>query len=222
MELTQTTQTTAQTQAAAGKVSEQSVISSDFDTFLKMLTAQVRNQDPLDPMDSADFSTQLATFSGVEQQVKTNDLLKSLGTQMGIMGMAQLASWIGLEARVAAPAYFDGSPISISPNPAAGADNATLVVHDKDGNVVQRQDFIPSTKEIQWAGVDAGGTPFASGLYSFEIESYSGDELLATTKADVYSEVVEAKSLNGSTVLVLAGGVEINTADVSGLRGNNH
>jgi len=222
MELTQTTQTTAQTQAAAGKVSEQSVISSDFDTFLKMLTAQVRNQDPLNPMDSADFSTQLATFSGVEQQVKTNDLLKSLGTQMGIMGMAQLASWIGLEARVAAPAYFDGSPISISPNPAAGADNVTLVVHDKNGSVVQRQDFIPSTKEIQWAGADAGGTPFASGLYSFEIESYSGDELLATTKADVYSEVVEAKSLNGSTVLVLAGGVEINTADVSGLRGNNH
>ena len=218
MEISQSTQTTAQAQNAAAN-SDRDTLSSDFDTFLKMLTAQVKNQDPLNPMDSADFSTQLATFSGVEQQVKTNDLLKSLGTQMGIMGMAQLASWIGLDARAAAPAYFDGAPISISPNPASGADRTVLVVRDHDGNEVQRQEFTPSTDEIQWAGVDDDGGPFANGLYSFEVESYSGEELLATTKAEVYSEVIEAKSLNGQTVLVLAGGAEITATDVTGLRG---
>jgi flagellar basal-body rod modification protein FlgD len=50
-------------------------ISSDFETFLKMLTVQMQNQDPLNPVDSSDYATQLATFSGVEQQVQTNDLL---------------------------------------------------------------------------------------------------------------------------------------------------
>jgi len=219
MELTQTSQSSAQAQAAAASASDKSVINSDFDTFLKMLTAQVRNQDPLNPMDSADFATQLATFSGVEQQVKSNDLLKSLGLQMGVMGMAQLASWIGLEARAAAPAYFDGDPISISPNPAAGSDRAILVVRDKNGDEVQRQEFVPSVDEIQWAGVAVDGTPFSNGAYSFEIESYSGEELLATTDAEVYSEIIEAKSLNGSTVLVLEGGVEIQAAHVSALRG---
>ena len=223
MEVTSTTQsqTQAAAQAQAAANSDKGIISSDFDTFLKMLTAQVQNQDPLNPMDSADFSTQLATFSGVEQQVKTNDLLASLGAQMGILGMAQLASWIGLEARAAAPAQFDGTPISISPNPAVGADRAVLVVRDHNGTEVQRYDFTPSTDEILWAGVTDNGTPFASGLYSFEVESYSGDELLSTTKAEVYSEIVEAKSLNGDTVLVLAGGAEISSSAVSGLRNHN-
>lgn len=220
MEVTSATapQTATQTQAAP---SDQSVITSDYTTFLKMLTAQVQNQDPLDPMSSDDFSSQLATFSGVEQQVKTNDLLASLGTQMGIMGMAQLASWIGLEARAQAPAYFDGSPISVSPNPAAGADRAVLVVRNSDGVEVQRHEFTPSPDEIQWAGVSDSGDPYADGLYTFEIESYSGEDLLATTNAEVYSEVIEAKSLNGQTVLVLAGGAEITATDVTGLRGGS-
>ena len=217
MEVTSATipQSAAQAQTAA---SDKSVVNSDYLTFLKMLTAQIQNQDPLDPMSSDNFSTQLATFSGVEQQVKTNDLLAALGAQMGAMGMSQFASWIGLEARAAAPAYFDGSPVSISPNPAAGADSAVLVVRNQDGVEVQRLDFTPSSDEIQWAGVSDSGEPFADGLYSFEVESYSGEDLLATNKAEVYSEITEVKTLNGSTVLVLVGGAEISEHDVSGLR----
>lgn len=209
-------QAAAQAQAAAA--SDQSVVNSDYDTFLKMMTAQVRNQDPLEPMSSDDFAAQLATFSGVEQQVKTNDLLAALGAQMGAMGMSQYASWIGLEARAAVPAQFDGSPISISPNPAAGADGAVLVVLDDQGNEVQRQDFTPSTDDIEWAGVDADGNPFETGTYSFRVESYSGEDLLATNDAEIYTEVVEAKSQNGAIVLVLEGGSEVNASDVSALR----
>lgn len=219
MEVNSATQTQAAAQAQAAASSDKSVLSSDFDTFLKMLTAQVQNQDPLNPMDSADFSTQLATFSGVEQQVKTNDLLTALGTQMGIMGMAQLASWIGLEARAATPTQFDGAPISISPNPAVGSDRAVLVVRDHNGTEVQRYDISPTTDEIQWAGVSDGGGPFANGQYSFEVESYSGDELLSIDKTEVYTEIIEAKSHNGDTVLVLYGGAEISSSGISGLRG---
>ncbi len=212
---TTTTQTAPLPQTAA---SDKDVVNSDYLTFLTMLTAQIKNQDPLDPMSSDNFSTQLATFSGVEQQVKTNDLLEALGAQLGAMGMSEFASWIGLEARAAAPAYFDGSPTSISPNPAAGADSAVMVVRNQDGVEVQRLDFTPSSDEIQWAGVSDSGEPFADGLYTFEVESYSGEDLLATNKAEVYSEITEVKTLNGSTVLVLFGGAEISEHDVSGLR----
>ncbi|WP_456390098.1 flagellar hook capping FlgD N-terminal domain-containing protein [Profundibacter sp.] len=216
MEVTSTTTAQAVTQTQATKDKE--VITSDYNTFLKMLTAQVKNQDPLDPMSSDDFSSQLATFSGVEQQVKTNELLTALTTQMGAAGMSQYASWIGLEARAEAPAYFDGIPISVSPKPAAGADNAELVVRDQDGHVVQRLPFTPSTDEIQWAGVSDTGTPFDDGLYSFEVESFSGDTLLGASKAEVYAEIVEAKNHDGATVLVLLGGGEINATAVSSLR----
>ncbi len=209
------TQPAAQAQTTG---SNSSVVNSDYKTFLKLLTAQIKNQDPLSPMSSDDFSSQLAQFSSVEQQVKTNDLLQSLGAQMNLMGMGQMASWIGLEARAAAPANFNGSLIGISPNPAATADRAVLVVKDASGDVVQRQDFTPSTDEIQWAGVTEDGTAFANGLYSFEVESYSGDELLSTTKAEIYSKIIEAKNQNGETILVLSGGAEVSSSAVSGLR----
>ncbi len=217
MQVTNTTASQAATQTG-NAATDTTAVNSDYDVFLQLLTAQVKNQDPLDPMSSDDFSSQLAQFSAVEQQVKTNDLLEALGVQMSVMGMGEMATWIGLDARAAAAASFDGSPISISPNPAASADRAVLVVRDSSGNEVQRQDFTPSTDEIQWAGVDGNGAPFASGLYTFEVESYSGDELIATTKAEIYSRVLEAKSRNGETILVLEGGVEVLSTSVSALR----
>ncbi|MEM1422077.1 MAG: flagellar hook capping FlgD N-terminal domain-containing protein, partial [Pseudomonadota bacterium] len=53
-------------------------ITSDFDMFLQLLTAQLENQDPLDPADPTEFVAQLATFSSVEQQISTNDKLDQL------------------------------------------------------------------------------------------------------------------------------------------------
>ena len=81
--------TVSQTDKTQGQAGSASVISSDFETFLKMLTAQMENQDPLNPMDSADYAVQLATFSSVEQQVLTNDLLQAMTLQLGSSGMAE-------------------------------------------------------------------------------------------------------------------------------------
>ena len=83
------------------------LIDSDFETFLRMLTVQLQNQDPLDPIDNSEYAVQLATFSGVEQQVKTNDLLETLGSQLGVMGMSELAGWVGKQARANMPASVD-------------------------------------------------------------------------------------------------------------------
>ncbi len=105
--------------SAPSSTSSSSSLSTDFETFLVMLTAQMENQDPLNPLDSQDFATQLATFSGVEQQVKTNDLLSALNSQLLTSGMGDMASWVGMEARMATPAYFDGSPVEIVANPIA-------------------------------------------------------------------------------------------------------
>ena len=90
-------------------------LASDFETFLKMLTAQARYQDPLEPIDSTEYAAQLAQFSMVEQQVQTNDTLSALMGQMGTSGMAALAGWVGMEARVQSPVYFDGQPITVQP-----------------------------------------------------------------------------------------------------------
>ena len=136
-------------------------ISSDFETFLKMLTVQMQNQDPLNPIESSDYAVQLATFSGVEQQVLTNDLLTSLGAQLSASGMADMASWVGMEARAVASAQFDGTnPVTLAPNPVAVADRAEVVVRDAWGTEVQRFEISVTDDTIEWDGTTGSGTPW--------------------------------------------------------------
>lgn len=218
MTLTATSLTTASPQSLQTPSKAESVISSDFETFLKMLTTQARYQDPLEPVDSSQYSAQLAQFSMVEQQVLSNDLLTALSSQLGGAGISQLAGWIGMEARSTAPVSFDGTPITIAPAPAAAADRAELVVFNGQGKEVQRSPIALSQDTIQWAGVAQNGTPFPNGTYRFVVESHQGDEVIASNPAQSYSRITEAQIENGATHLILAGGSKVTTTDVTALR----
>lgn len=194
-------------------------LSSDFETFLTMLTVQMENQDPLNPIDSSDYAVQLATFSGVEQQVQTNDLLSSLSQQLTANGLAEMASWVGMEARAAVPAYFDGdTPVTLAPNPVAVADQVELVVFDQWGSEVSRQDLPVSTDAYEWTGVDASGTPLPTGTYSFELVSYAEGEVLSQDPVDVYTKITEIQSDGVGTLLVLSGGATVQAGAISALR----
>lgn len=214
----ETTAVTSGTSFVPQTETSDAVISSDFETFLKMLTVQLENQDPLNPVDASDQAMQLATFSGVEQQVLTNDLLNAMMLQMNTSGMAQMADWVGKEALAAAPAQFNGSPITIAPNPAAAADKVELVVYNEAGDEVQRTEIPKSADPIEWAGTAANGTPFPTGLYTFKVESSSSGAVVLDEVAEVYARVNEVRSENGESVLMLAGGVPVYASGVSALR----
>jgi flagellar basal-body rod modification protein FlgD len=194
------------------------LIGSDFQTFLKMLTTQARNQDPLSPMDSSDYAQQLATFSGVEQQVRTNSLLESLASQFGANGLAQFASWVGMEAKVTAAVPFDGTPLVLYPAPAAGADQTVLVALDAAGHEVMRSPAPVGTDPVLWAGADAAGQSLSQGLYSFRLESYAGGELIGTSEVASYTRIAEVRNGTAGTSFVLLGGSETTAADISALR----
>ena len=223
MDVTQTTPLpNAQTPSAgSGPVSDEvqkTVISSDFETFLKMLTAQMENQDPLNPIESTDYATQLATFSGVEQQVQTNDLLKSLGSQMGVMGMAQLSGWVGMEGRAAVSVPFDGSPITLDPVPRSVADKAFLVVRDATGAEVQRSELNLSGGAMDWVGVASDGNPLPYATYSFEVENHSQGAVIGSDPVPVYAEIQEARMEDGRTVLIFEGGAKLAADEVTAIR----
>ena len=151
------------TSAAPTTTSNKALISSDFDTFLKMLTAQMQNQDPLNPMDSTDYATQLATFSGVEQQARTNELLTNLGSQMAVLGMSQLAGWVGQEARAEAPVWMDGDPVTMQLTPATGAGDPlpmgayTLTLESYSGDTLLGETPVESYARIIEARNGASG-----------------------------------------------------------------
>jgi len=94
----QTSQGTPQTTGAPAPA-----ILNDFNTFVTMLTVQIKNQDPLNPMESSEFAVQLATFAGVEQQVRTNDLLREIATVKS--GLGEAGSLIGQNVRVKRACY---------------------------------------------------------------------------------------------------------------------
>ncbi|MEL7116940.1 MAG: flagellar hook capping FlgD N-terminal domain-containing protein [Pseudomonadota bacterium] len=218
MEINQTNQSPiAQATSSVSTTAQESVISSDFETFLRMLTTQLENQDPLDPVKSEDFAVQLATFSGVEQQVLTNDLLKDLGAQMGLSGMGQFANWVGMDARAPIAGYFDGSPMTIAPEPIRTAERAVLVVQNASGTVVARTPISVSDDPIEWDGKGDNGT-LEPGLYSFSVESYSKGQIASTDPVDVYARIVEAQLVDGATYFVTDGGVSVKATDVSAIK----
>ena len=204
--------------AASASSTNSAVISSDFDVFLQMLTAQAQYQDPLEPIDNSEYAAQLAQFSSVEQQVTTNDLLQEMLSALGANDMASAANWIGLEALVQGPAKFTGSPVTIAPNPPIDADQVTLVVTNAQGTEVQRQAMPLGAEPFTWDGRTADGAYFEPGEYTFEIESKSNGEILVTDPAVVYSRVTEARVDSGATLLVLNSGYMIDATNVLGLR----
>lgn len=203
---------------APAEASSRTVISSDFETFLKMLTVQMENQDPLNPVESTEYATQLATFSSVEQQVLTNDLLQAMIGQMGVGGMAQMAGWVGRDARAAMPAWFDGDPVTLSPQPERLADRAEIVVRDAFGTVVDRFDIDPTAESATWAGTDWSGAVRPEGAYSFTTLSYQGEEVIGESPTELYARVREVRLQDGQTMLIVDGGVAVPADDVTALR----
>jgi flagellar basal-body rod modification protein FlgD len=213
---------TATPQPQAGLAAQRAradMLGSDFETFLKLLTAQIRNQDPLSPMQSTEFAAQLATFASVEQQVRANEQLAGLSTQLGVSTMAQLADWIGMEARVLAPVQFTGAPVSLAPNPPVLADKVQLVVRDAQEREVQRLDLPLTGGPIDWAGTDALGDPLPNGRYRFEMESFVRGERLALQPVEHYATVREARGNGaGGIELVFDGGITVAASNASALR----
>ncbi|MRU15440.1 flagellar basal body rod modification protein [Roseovarius sp. A21] len=206
--------TRPETQGQSGEA----VLSSDFETFLKMLTTQMENQDPLNPMDSAEFATQLATFSSVEQQVMTNDLLTDLNNQIGALGMAQLSGWIGMEAQAEMPLAYDGSPVPLTLRTSSLADSAQLLIRDSNGTLVQRLDVPARGGTFTWAGRDAGGATLPDGDYSATVESISQGDVIERHPAQVHATIVEARQDAGQTRLVMSGGQTVLADEIIALR----
>lgn len=190
----------------------------DFQTFLTLLTAQLRNQDPLKPTESTEFVAQLATFAGVEQQVRANDRLGLIHEALGGGASASLAAWIGTEVRAAAQAPFSGAPVTVLAAPAEGADRAVLTVTDDFGRVVARREASATATSLTWDGKDALGESQPYGLYSFAIESYAGEDLIATRPGEVFARVTEVRIEDGAPALLLEGGAKAAVGDVTALR----
>ncbi|KQW78829.1 flagellar hook assembly protein FlgD [Brevundimonas sp. Root1279] len=150
------------------------MLASNFETFLTLLTSQLKNQDPLSPVDSNQFTAQLTQMAGVEQQLLTNDLLKSLVSAQGGGGLAGAANYIGKEATAAwAATKFTDGEATWSYELASNAASAELQVLDGSGKVVwsgPAPDKTTGLHDFKWDGVTTTGANAQDGsVYSLKV-----------------------------------------------------
>jgi len=204
--------------ATAEAESSAASIASDFDTFLQLLTAQMRNQDPLNPTDSTEFTAQLATFSGVEQQVRTNDLLREMQASFTAMNMGQLSGWIGMEARAEMSVNFTGAPTTLQITPHTLADRMELIVRNQNGDVVASTPAVLSDDPFTWDGLGNDGQPLPNGTYTLSAQSWRDEEILEDRAAFVFGVISEAQTLGGEVWVSMENGISVPAEAVQGLR----
>lgn len=207
--------------ANAPNVDATAPLSTDFDTFLSLLTAQLKNQDPLQPLDSTQFVAQLASFSTVEQQTATNAKLDEL---MGLLGGEDAGTafqWLGAE--VAAPGgglNFTGAPMTIAldPDGAAGADQIEVRLETKDGAPIATLSVQPGVASTTWSGETSAGSIAAPGEYRVSAVAIRGGEAAEAVQALAFVPVADVRLANQGAVLTLADGRQIAATEVAALR----
>jgi flagellar basal-body rod modification protein FlgD len=209
--------TAARVNSTANEAREDAI--SDFNDFLTLLTAQLKNQDPLQPLDSTQFVEQLASFSAVEQQVGANEKLDRLIEQGSSAELSELGGWIGRSVE-ATSAVFDldsaGLSIAIPDNP--GAESAEARITDADGEEIGRVAFDPALETFEWSGdLDGGGTA-SPGQYSIAFSFTDGDGRISQFNAGATGSVAEARIDAKGPVLTLENGAIIRPSDIIALR----
>lgn len=217
----QTTEISAASQsnnATAPTQKAEATNDSDYQMFLALLTAEMRNQDPTKPMDSTEFVSQLASFSSVEQQTETNGKLDQLIELLAGKPTESLTEWLNIEVRRDGVTSFDGSTIEIGVTTHPSADSARLVVRDENAAIIHSQQFNSDLDSITWNGSMQGTAIAPSGRYSFEVESYANGSLLETSPASVFDLVTEVRLDRGNTILIFEDGATLQAEDAAAVR----
>ncbi len=199
--------------------SDAETAASDFQNFLMLLTQQLRNQDPLAPIDSTQFVEQLASFSSVEQQIKTNDHLKELTASLTASSLEGATQWIGKQVEVeTGAARFEGNPVEFNLPKNASGHAAEVVVKDARGNVIYRESLTSDATTFTWNGGLDDGSTAPNGDYQVSINHWDGETLIDTKTPNAFTNVLEARIDGGAATLVLANGATTDPSDVMAVR----
>lgn len=197
-----------------------STIADNFDTFLSILTTQLKNQNPLDPLDTNQFTQQLVQFTGVEQQLKTNDFLEALlmNTQNGFR--ADAVSYIGKQVSASGKTgeLKDGGALWAY-NAEAAVANANVTIKDATGSVVYTEtgslNAGPGT--FMWDGMGSDGNKRPDGIYTIEIQgtNVAGNGVAVSTSS---VGIVTAVDFSGAEPMLTVGKNKVALKDVTDVR----
>ncbi len=167
-------------------------LADTFDTFLALLTTQLKHQDPLDPMKSSEFTSQLVQFSGVEQSINTNKKLDQLVQLQTSNQLNSAVSFIGKIVEVISDLLLlkDGAA-KISYGLDRNAAHTIISITDQNGRAVRavQGETAAGRHEFSWDGRDSNGVQVPDGVYGFSVVATDGDDETIDTIAASFGRV---------------------------------
>ncbi len=199
------------TDAAAALASSSTSSADTEQRFLKLLVTQLNNQDPLNPLENAELTSQLAQMSTVSGIEKLNTTLQSLVTQSSSSQALQAASLINQTVLVPGSQVdlVDGATIPFGIDLQGGADSVKATVVGAGGNVVRTIDLgaqSEGVKAMAWDGKDDVGVQLADGAYTINISATAGGKAVAANTLILSDVVSVAQNSTGGVTLNLANG----------------
>jgi len=185
-------------------------LADDMNAFLTLLTAQLSHQDPLDPMDSSEFTNQLVQYAGVEQQIDTNEHLESLMGLTQASTAASAVSYIGKQVQAESSMIpLQGEEAKFTYTLLADASKAVALIKDADGNIIRSLEIDQNagTHHVVWDGKDKNGEQMPPGAYGLSIDA---EDTYGNTMEDIYTTVTgtaTAVASDGDDILIAAGAV---------------
>lgn len=196
---------------AGGAAGAGTKLADDFDTFLTLLTAQLQNQDPLEPMKSEQFTDQLVQFSGVEQQIATNDNLETL-TSLGLAGQqGALVNFIGKTIEgVGNQATLSNGAARWNFDLADDAESTSILISNQNGKAVftgKLTDLDAGSNQFAWDGRDNAGEELPDGDYRISISATSDDGSTVPVTVRSSGVVDGVEIVNGVAQLRVGGNI---------------
>jgi flagellar basal-body rod modification protein FlgD len=187
--------------------------------FLKLLTTQLQNQDPTQPMDNTAMIAQLAQFSALEQMTNMNTTLTSMLTQQGTSLETNAASMVGKTAVFTTDqvGLTQGANATVVANLSGPATNVNMVIQDSNGNTVRTVGLgaCPSgSNTFTWDGKDGSGNQEPTGTYTVQLSAtdINGNAVSLTQSG---SAPITAVVFNNGTPSFVAGGTTLQLSDIS-------
>ena len=186
--------------------------------FLKLLVEQLKNQDPLNPMESTEFTAQLAQFSSLEQLTNMNESLKYSQLYQSSINNAQAVNFIGKTVKATGDSISvkDGMSNQIQFDLARDAETVNIHIYDSSDNLVKTincDSLSDGEQSIAWDGTNDDGETVSDGTYTFEVSAADagGETIEASTYMTV---VVTGVTFKEGNAYLLAGDIEISMNDV--------